>query len=426
MKVQSVRIRKRILAALELVDRRLQGWLENFSPVNEQRVQIQNYRFKAIAELCLYVHLARVFDRNDEVECQIEAPLRNVILAPAFLRLILNRPYNTTSSITCILPFRKEETCRRIARYYKDICQPFRNEMLPFDVLSHVYNFDILELYDSETKEIERRAIDLSSLVLTPNALFTLSLGAYPLTHTAFYASRFGEKRLDLGDYSDTITLNIDIELCKAYSTHNLDVALELVLTRMFLFGTLSIYDCVIIVSAISLIEKTGFVVSPPHSGVEFFENGSSDRTWAEQYHSMIVLGILLRKLAVSNDIVDTHAAHLENELPSASAALEMDAVGAIYRSVGKGNLPLAVILYSKLGDLPECERPPKRLLEGFRELMLRLNEVFSVGMADNSERIRAPADAWSLSNEEFTRTLEAFAQLEGRGTSSNQAQSLD
>lgn len=411
MKTLSPLFFSRATKSHELVNNWLGEHIDCFSPIDEKNTHRHNFRFKALAELCLYAHLWKKLNFNGEIPIEIIEPVQGIVQNSSFLNLLLARPVDTVSSIGCILPFPDSNIYGILSKYYKDICQPFNNEMLPFDTLSHVYIHDAMNLFDDKIADIEQRAISLSALCLPPNGIASLSLGAYPLTHTVFYASRFGTKPIKL-DASNSwkIERNLNIEISKAYHNHNIDVALELVLARICLFNRMSDADYMILSSAMALVEETGFLVALPHEGEKLFTD-NRERTWSKQYHSMLVLGILLGKiLADFNDIkvniLDSEdVAHLEQ------VALSMDAVGAIFAAVESGNLPLAVLLYSRLEDIPSKYRPTDSVLGHFCSYVEQIYGLFSQGVRDESLTFGQGANVWSMSTDEFMKTMEIFSR---------------
>jgi hypothetical protein len=382
-----------------------------FSPQKENNTQKHNFKFKALVELCLYIHLWEELGFKDNPPSDIKAPLKKLVTSPSFLSLILARPVDTINGIVCILPFHDTEIYQVILKYYRDICQPFNNEMLPFDVLSHVYIHDVTNIFDNTIEKIELQALALSALNMPPNGLTSSSLGAYPLTHTIFYATRFGRKHVLLSkDNAYKIEYTLDIEIAKAYTCHNIDVALELVLSRIFLFNKISRSDYLILISAIELVEDSGFLVAPPQDAESLFLD-EHEKQWSKQYHSMLVLGILLGVILSKPEDIEIDFSLSINKNNLKDIALNVDSLGAIYSAVESGNLPIAALLYSRLKDLPIENRPSKAVLEHFEKYVQRIYSIFSENYGENEIFFGKGINVWSMTPEEFSKIMEVFKQ---------------
>lgn len=409
MKLDSEDFLNRAKKTHEIVNRWIADNMCYFSLQNENNTQKHNFKFKALAELCLYIHLWEELGFNDNPPSDIKLPLKKFVTSPYFLSLILARPLDTINGIVCILPFRDTEIYQVILKYYKDICQPFNNEMLPFDILSHVYIHDITNIFDNTIAKIELRALDLSALNMPPNGLTSSSLGAYPFTHTVFYATRFGRKYIHLPkDIAFKIENVLDIEIAKAYTCHNIDVAMELVLSRIFLFNKITSSDFLILTSAIELVEDSGFLVAPPQKSESLFLD-EHEKNWSKQYHSMLVLGLLLGVILSKPEDIEIDFLIDTNKIDLKEIALTVDSLGAIYSAVESGNLPIAALIYSRLKDLPLENRPSKEVLEYFEKYVKGMYEIFSENYGENEMFFGKGINVWSMTHKEFSKIMEVF-----------------
>jgi hypothetical protein len=382
--------------------------LDNFSPLNVLNKDEENFCFKALSELSLYLFLSEPNPNK-----QLRSSLFEIVTSSKFIGLLLQRPLDTVAGITCILPFRTFKGFEKIGRYYKYQCQPFINEALPFETLGHAFTLEVLGLYDEFSANMESHAIALSSIVNPPNGCSAQKLGAYTFTHSVFYATRFGSRKLSIPNVKKIdIKNSIDIEICKAYNKHNIDIALELVLSRFCLFGELNSTDSVILTDAINLIETTGFLVAPPHEGENLYDENSSQRKWVERYHPMLVFGILICKLIERFDKNTSFTASFSLNHTNEFQRQSMDAIGAIYNSLERGNLPLSVVLYSKL-DFQHDDNKFKNLMRHYENYFESISDIFSTENADCKES--EGLGAWSISTSTFKKLKLLFGQTQAK-----------
>ncbi len=393
-------------AALGRVNAWLSSHAASYSPLGETELTRFEFRMKAMVEICLYLHLSQAFGADALMPDRLRATVRACVGSRAFLDKLLVNPAQTALYIPSILPFREEEPFRGLAQYYKSVCKPFHNEQMPFQALCHAYTCDALGLYDAGIAALEADAIRTSALHLPPGSLSTPPEGAYPFTHSAFYATRFGTRPLALSeaqrraleDYSD-------IELCKAFALKNMDAALEIVMARVYLFGRLTARDAVVIESALSLLDEKGHIRSPKISETAVL--GGAESEWEGCYHTMIVAGMLLMSLGFARHPPTAVAAGDGRQLED--CALAMDAVGTMYAAVEHGSLALAVFVLSKLGDLPAEFAPPAREVAPILAWMR--------GLAGIHKARRAAGDGGLLgmSDGEFATVTALFDQAAAR-----------
>jgi hypothetical protein len=396
-----------------LVHQQIIDWigvnLKFFLPRNNDNSSKHNYRFKALAELCLYTHLSNVLQFGNNLDKIALDSIKSHVTGNVFSSTLLARPRDTINGMICFLPFREGRLSQKMFEYYCDICKPFNNEMLPFDVLSHIYINHEFGNYHSNISKLETEILSISSLMRPPNGFTSSSLGAYPLTHTIFYSTRFGKKKLQLTqDSKKRINTALDIEIAKAYNCHNIDVGLELVMSRFFLFRKLTKFDLFLLASAMELVEDTGYIVAPPQKSEELFSN-SIEKKWSQQYHSMLVLGILLGVLLTSPDTIKSDFEKLDQNQDLGKLAESLDSLGAIYTAVENGNLPIAALLFSKLSDLPKSYRPSESALENFESYVKKIYKYFPKDSNNDSITFGKGSHIWSMRHDEFNKVMKVF-----------------
>jgi hypothetical protein len=345
-------------AALAHVNAWLSAHAVSFSPLTEKDGKRLAFRMKAFVELCLYQHLAERLGSTADIPKALSTLAAECVFSEGFRDILLYSPLNTATYMICALPYRGTDAFREIAAYYKTVCRPLGNEQLPFQLLGQLYVHDMLGLYDEEAAALEAHALSLSALYNVPSSLATAAEEPYSLTHSAFYATRFGDRELPLTpSQAESLSTYMDIELAKSFTQKNIDGALEIVLARLCVFGAVSAADRIVFESALSLIGQKGYLLTPKISETPIFDD-AREHDWEKSYHTMIVMGLLIMKLRGAPLALDAADDERKEKL-----AIAMDAVGTIYTAVEQGNLALAVFILSKLDDLAPQVFPSERVL---------------------------------------------------------------
>jgi hypothetical protein len=376
----------------------LSGHVSRFLPVREEAPERLGFRTKAFGELCLYMHLAQKFAIPSLIPDTVKTTLGEFVAGCDFRDALFSNPGRTATLAICVLPFDWRDKFPGLPQYYKTVCRPLNNEMLPFQALCHIYAYDELGLLDAESAHIEERLVKLSALWNVPNCLSSPREGPYSFTHSAFYATRFGTRALNLSETQKQAIANyIDTELCKAFSLRDMDAALEIVVAGICLRGHVSEKEIIVIESTITLLEEKGYLQSAKDESSLF--DDAEDQKWEGCYHTMIVAGLMLLKLAAPAPALLFAGGRAEDTRHMESLALAMDAIGTMYGAVESGNLALAVYILSKLGDIPEEIAPTAEMLAPIHAFLAGIVE-----MAKADPRL----DASQSANEKILGTTRA------------------
>jgi hypothetical protein len=315
------------------------------------------FRLKAFAELCLYLHVAETFGI-----ATVPVLTRRVTAfatSGACLNRLLHRPADMLAHGFCLLACRGPQQ-PVLARHFRVVCDTYFDETEPFDLLSRAWLGDALGV--GADAERERAAIAVSALMNPGNGLAPPH-ATYALTHSAFFATRFGRRRLDLGTAAtEALSAATVIALCRAFAARDHDAAFELVLARRCLALPPAPEEAVIVESCLAVLEENGAIPCPP---LEFspFEADSEAQVWASTYHTMIVAGLMLLKRIADN-------------APDASADLEpvaavMDEIGAAYAAAARSDPAGALLHLAELSERPV--RPPAALVMPLAEYLASL-----------------------------------------------------
>jgi hypothetical protein len=317
-----------------------------FVPFEEHDPARFDFRLKAFAELCLYLYLAK--EIGVAVTPSLQRSAATFAASKTFLTRALRSPSDTLAHAFGFLAL-EGDLRQALARHHKSVRDACNDETEPCEQLARVWIAEALGTYGTRDGAREADALALSALARPGSGLSPSPLAAYCLTHSAFFATRFGRRRLDLAaDRMQMLAATTLIALCRAFAARDYDAAFELVLARMCVGIAYGPQDAVIVESCLALLD-TGFPVPPPTAGV--FATGSREAEWGCRYHTMIVAGLLL---------LQRLAEHASDTPPANDAtALAMDVIGSAYTAAAKGDPATAICLLSRLGELPPSERPP-------------------------------------------------------------------
>jgi hypothetical protein len=328
----------------------VEAWLtahaDLFVPFDERDPVRFDFRLKAFAELCLYLHLAK------EIGVAVTSSLRRsaatFAASKTFLTRALRSPSDTLGHAFGFLAL-DGDLRQALARHHKSVRDACNDETEPCEQLARVWIAEALGTYGSRDGAREADALALSALARPGSGLSPSPHAAYCLTHSAFFATRFGRRRLDLADdRMQMLAATTLIALCRAFAARDYDAAFELVLARMCVGIAYGPQDAVIVESCLALLDA-GSIPVPPLTA-EVFTTGSREAEWGCRYHTMIVAGLLL---------LQRLAEHAPDTPASDATALAMDAIGSAYTAAAKGDPATAICLLSRLGELPPSERPP-------------------------------------------------------------------
>jgi hypothetical protein len=384
--------RDRLLSQFARVGSWLSARADCFSPLGEMSGHGFAIRMKAFCELCLLLEVAKAWGAWDTVPAGLRGLARSVVSDAGFQDQLLASPLSTALYITSMLPFGDTEPFRSIARHYKDACHPFDAEQQPFQLLAHVHACDALGLYDAGVATHEARAVAASSLRQPRAGLSSSTEGPYSLTHSAFYATRFGAKTVRVPEAVDGV---IDVELCKAFFARDLDAALELVLARACLFHRLGERDIVVLETAFALLDSDGALRSPRHAATPDLGD------WGACYHTMIVAGLVLVVLAFGAIPFDDAMAHDTGHMTGIARAME--AVGAVLGAIENGHVAVAA------RALPALDARAVRMIAPVFAYVSSLEQV---------RRAAGGTRLLGLSPSEFAGANLAFSEAAHRATS--------
>ena len=265
------------------------------------------------------------------------------------------------------------------------------------------YVYDQLGLRDASLEEAETLALRSSSLWRVPSVFARPEKGAYAFTHSAFYVTHFGMRDAGLpAQQLQEVSQYIETELCKAFSQYDLDIALELVLAQLCLFGTVPDWHALVVESAVSLLEEKGYIRSPP-SAKPVFGSDPAEAEWEACYHTMAVLGLVLMNLVALPPVFA--CGRLGDDRRMKHLALAMDAVGTVYSALDGGNLGLACAIMSKFSELPPGIFPVERALSPAIEYI----EMVSRHAAGVDVAAHGEWDFMGLPRAEFDKAMEMF-----------------
>jgi hypothetical protein len=395
--------RERLLDAFGIVNAWLTAHIGSFSPLDETDPQRLTRRTQSLGEICLYLHLARVLGLDQYVPDAMASSIGACVTSPRFRDMMLRAPSQMASLLLCALPYDWRGTFGELAASCRRTCRPFHNEAQPFQTLCMTYIFDQLGLRDASLEEAETLALRSSSLWRVPSVFARPEKGAYAFTHSVFYATHFGTRDAGLpARQLQEVSEYIEIELCKAFSQYDLDIALEMVLAHLCLFGTAPDWHALVVESAVSLLEEKGYIRSPP-SAKPVFESNTAEAEWEACYHTMAVLGLVLTNLVALPPVFACD--RLGDDRRMKHLALAMDAVGTVYSALDGGNLGLACAIMSKFSELPPGIFPIERALSPAIEYI----EMVSRHAARDDVAAGGEWSLMDLSRAEFGEAMEMF-----------------
>jgi len=284
-------------AALRFADLWIDKHIDFYDPLAWRTTEERYLRRKAFAELSTYLAF--------KAWCGFPAPVKlhrfvvDVANSAEFLGLLCNRPSEFLLFAPAILyPVQADCLASSTRRALLEIAaEPAVRSTERFPHRQLEYAFCCETTLGEPGGDQLRSVYDLSILAHRLFAGFISIEDAYALTHSVFYATRFGS---DMGLFHERPELlpnveDIDAMICRYTFEQNLDVALELAATRMIVSDKNSPATALCIDKAVNSLSTMGHVPRPPGAEVEKRDTLTEEfLEWSEQYHSMLVLGFTL------------------------------------------------------------------------------------------------------------------------------------